>query len=408
MPHISQRAQNAPQSPIRRLGPFADAAKARGIDVIHLNIGQPDIDSPPEFWDAILRNHPRILEYSHSAGNESLRRKMRKTYERILGISLQEGDLMVTTAASEAVCFSMLACCNAEEEVIVPEPLYANYLGFAAVSTIRMVGVPGCIEDNFALPSAEEIAQYITPKTRAILICNPNNPSGAIYGRADLLALSKVCLQNDLFLISDEVYREFNYTNERPPSVLELPGLEQHAILIDSVSKRYSLCGARLGYLVTKNKDVMSAAMRFAMARLSPPGLAQIGVEGALEVPDSYFEEMCEEYRGRRDLLVSRLRAIPGVLCPQVDGAFYAMVRLPIDDSDRFCRWLLESFSHKNRTVMLAPGTGFYVTAGRGKDEVRIAYVLNKDRISEAMDCLEVALATYPGRKITASTAARS
>jgi len=398
MPHSSQRALAAPQSPIRKLVPFADAAKGRGIDVIHLNIGQPDIASPKEFWDAVIRNHPRTLEYSHSAGNASLRQKMRATYEHMLGVRLGEGDLMVTTAASEALCFAMTACCDAGDEIIIPEPLYANYLGFASVSAVRIVGVPSRIEDNFAIPSAEAIEGYITPKTRAIVVCNPNNPTGAIHSRAEMEALGKLCLKHDLFLISDEVYREFNYTGVLPPSVLQLAGLEQHAILIDSVSKRYSLCGARLGFLVTKNAELMGSMMRFAMARLSPPGLAQLGVEGALDVPESYFGEMREEYRARRDLVVERLRAIPGVICPPIDGAFYAMVRLPIDDSDRFCQWLLECFDHEGKTVMLAPGTGFYVTKGRGKDEVRIAYVLNTARIAQAMDCLEAALLVYPGR----------
>jgi aspartate aminotransferase len=395
MPQASQRAHDAPPSPIRKLVPYADAAKKRGIDVIHLNIGQPDIEAPEAFWDALTLNRPKVLEYSHSAGNESLRRKMRASYESILGIKLGENDLMVTTAGSEAISFAMLSCCNPGDEVIVPEPFYANYLGFALMAGVKLVGLPTCIEEDFALPSASSFAARISPRTKAILICNPNNPTGTLYGTDQLAGLREICLQHNLFLIADEVYREFNYTATQVPSVLQLEGMEEHAIMVDSVSKRFSLCGARLGFLVSRNADVMSGALRFGMARLSPPGLAQIGVEACMDTPESYFEEVREEYRLRRDLLVSRLKAIPGVLCPRIDGAFYATVRLPIDDCDRFCQWLLESFSFEGKTVMVAPATGFYVTPGLGKNEVRIAYVLNRDRINMAMDCLEQALKEY-------------
>ena len=399
MPKASQRAHDAPPSPIRKLVPYADAAKKRGIDVIHLNIGQPDIEAPEAFWTGITKTRPKVLEYSHSAGNESLRTKMRSTYEEMLGIKLGPNDLMVTTAGSEAVSFAMLACCNPGDEVIVPEPFYANYLGFAVATGVKLVTIPTYIESDFALPPAEEFTKCITPRTRAILICNPNNPTGTLYGPDQLEGLKEVVLKHDLFLIADEVYREFNYTENQVPSVLQMKGLEQNAIMVDSVSKRFSLCGARLGFLVSKNADVMSGALRFGMARLSPPGLAQIGVEAAMDTPDSYFNEVREEYRKRRDTIVSRLIAIPGVLVPKIDGAFYATVRLPIDDCDVFCQWLLESFSFEGKTVMVSPATGFYGTPGMGKDEVRFAYVLNCDRIHEAMDCLEAALKVYPGRK---------
>lgn len=399
MPKASQRAHDAPPSPIRKLVPYADAAKKRGVDVIHLNIGQPDIEAPEAFWTAITQNHPKVLEYSHSAGNETLRNKMRATYEKMLGIELGPNDLMVTTAGSEAVCFAMLACCNPDDEVIVPEPFYANYLGFAVATGIKLVTIPTTIEQDFALPPASAFAERITPRTKAILICNPNNPTGTLYDQSQLDGLAEVVLKHDLFLIADEVYREFNYTESQVPSVLQMKKLEQNAIMVDSVSKRFSLCGARLGFLVSKNAEVMSGALRFGMARLSPPGLAQIGVEAAMDTPQAYFDDVREEYRKRRDTLVRRLKAIPGILVPKIDGAFYSTVRLPIDDCDRFCQWLLESFEHNGKTLMVSPATGFYATPGMGLDEVRFAYVLNCERIEQAMDCLEAALAVYPGRK---------
>jgi aspartate aminotransferase len=403
MPAVSQRAIDAPPSPIRKLIPYADAAKARGVDVIHLNIGQPDIEAPEEFWRAITENRPRVLEYSHSAGNASLRAKVKRIYEERLGITLGDNDLLVTTAGSEAISFAMMATCNPGDEIIVPEPMYANYLGFAVTAGVKIVPIPTRIEDNFALPTAADFAERITNRTRAILICNPSNPTGTVYDRAQLEALAEICLRHDVYLFADEVYREFNYTDEEVPSVLQLEGMENHAVMMDSVSKRFSLCGARLGFLVSKNQNLMQGALKFAQARLSPPGLAQIGVEGALEVDQSYFDNVRTEYIARRDLLVSRLRKMPGVFCPRIDGAFYAMVKLPIDDADRFCQWLLEDFNYNGKTVMLSPGTGFYATPGVGKDEVRFAYVLNLDRISLGMECLEAALQCYPGRVETAA-----
>ncbi len=387
-----------PPSPIRKLMPFADAAKARGVDVIHLNIGQPDIEAPKEFWESLERNRPRVLEYTHSAGMPALRKKAIEFYGRF-GIALEEGQLMVTTAGSEAISFAMMACCNVGDEIIVPEPFYANYLGFAVQAGVKIVPITTRIEDDYRLPGISEFEARITPRTRAILICNPNNPTGTIYTREQLAALRDVCLRHDLFLFADEVYREFNYTEREVFSVLQLEGMEQHAVMCDSVSKRFSLCGARLGFLVSRNADLMSGALRMGMARLSPPALAQIGVEGALDAPTDYYTTVREEYRHRRDLLVQRLSAMPGVLVPQIDGAFYATVRLPIDDADRFCQWLLEDFTYEGHTVMLSPASGFYATSGLGKDEVRFAYVLEADRINLAMDVLSAALAVYPGRQ---------
>ena len=384
--------------------PYAEAAKAHGTKIFHLNIGQPDIESPAEFWRAIHNFSHRVVEYSHSAGIPSLRSRALQFYaER--GIHLGEGQIMVTTAGSEAVRFALMACLNPGDEVIVPEPLYANYLGFACESDVKVVPITTRIENDFALPDTEEFARRISPKTKAIMICNPGNPTGTIYDRPQLEELAGIVKKNDLFLIADEVYREFNYSGVDMPSVLQLDDLEAHAVMIDSVSKRYSLCGARIGFLASRNSDVMGAALRFGQARLAPPTIEQVGVEGALETPQAYFDQVREEYRARRDLLVSELRSMNGVVCPNVDGAFYATVRLPIDDCDRFCQWLLEEFSYQGKTVMLAPGTGFYETEGLGKDEVRIAYVLHRGDLREAMECLRHALATYPGRTVDQAAA---
>lgn len=397
MPHVSARAVAMPASPIRRLVPYAEAAAARGIRIHHLNIGQPDVESPQEFWQAIQRTAAtgKVLEYSHSAGHASLRKGVREAYAA-LGIHLDEPELIVTTAGSEAVSFALMATLNPGDEVLVPEPMYANYLGFAELAGVRVLPLPTSIDEDFALPSAAEFAARLTPRTRAILICNPNNPTGTVYDAAQLAALREVVLRHDLFLIADEVYREFNYTGQPVPSVLALEGLERHAVMVDSVSKRFSLCGARIGFLASRNADVMSAALRMAQARLAPPTLEQIGVEAALAAPAAYFDSVRAEYRARRDLVTQRLAALPGALCPRIDGAFYATVRLPVDDSDRFCQWLLEGFDHDGETVMLAPATGFYGTPGSGRDEVRLAYVLNQYRLGRAMDCLEAALRVYP------------
>lgn len=397
MPKISNRAVQMPASPIRRLVPYAEAAKARGLHIFHLNIGQPDVESPAEFWKAIKGFGDKVLEYSHSAGNASLRRRMIEFYSG-RGIELEESQIVVTTAGSEAIRFALMACLDPGDEVIVPEPLYANYLGFARESDVEVVPITTHIESDFRLPSIEEFRKRLGPRTKAILVCNPSNPTGALYAVDQLQELRELVLERDLFLIADEVYREFNYTGKECPSVLQLPGIDQHAVMVDSVSKRYSLCGARIGFLCSRNRDVMASALKFAQARLSPPTLEQVGVEASLAAPQAYFDAVRDEYRLRRDLITSELRSMEGVVCPRIDGAFYATVRLPIDDADRFCQWLLESFEHRGKTVMLAPATGFYATEGLGRQEVRIAYVLNREALAEAMECLRVALAAYPGR----------
>ena len=393
---ISRRGEEMPPSPIRKLVPFAEAAKKKGVMVFHLNIGQPDIETPPAILDAVRKADIRVLEYSHSAGNESYRRKLVKYYKKV-GILINYDQIIITTGGSEAIMFGFFTCFDPGDEVIIPEPFYANYNGFAVAAGVRVVPITSNIENGFALPPIENFEKLITPKTKAIIVCSPNNPTGYLYSRKEMDALKEVCLRHELYLFSDEAYREFCYDGDHI-SAMHLPGLEQNVVLMDTVSKRYSACGARLGAFVTKNKEVYNAAMKFAQARLSPPGLAQILGEAAVDLPDDYFDTPKAEYLARRDLLVRRLNGMPGVFCPTPGGAFYAMARLPIDDSDKFCQWLLESFSHNNQTVMLAPASGFYGSSNLGKDEVRLAYVLNLDSINAAMDCLEIALQQYPGR----------
>ncbi len=394
-----------PASPIRKLVPFAEAAKRKGIKVYHLNIGQPDIETPPAIMDAVRQTHIKVLEYSHSAGNESYRRKLVEYYKKV-GIEVSYDQIMITTGGSEAILFGFFTCLNPGDEVIIPEPFYANYNGFACAAGVNVVPITSHIETGFALPPIDDFEKVITSKTKAVIICNPNNPTGYLYSREEMEALKNICLKHSLYLFSDEAYREFCYDGDYV-SALHLKGLEQHVVLMDTISKRYSACGARIGALVTKNKTVYDAAMKFAQARLSPPGLAQIMGEAAVDLPESYFDAPKAEYLSRRNLLVQRLNAIPGVYCPNPGGAFYAIARLPIDDADKFCQWLLEDFSYKNQTVMLAPATGFYGTKGLGKNEVRLAYVLNLDAINAAMDCLEKALEEYPGRvKNTVAAAA--
>jgi len=385
-----------PASPIRKLVPYAEAAKREGVKVYHLNIGQPDIETPPAIMDAVRNADIRVLEYSHSAGNESYRKKLVEYYHRV-GIELTHHEILITTGGSEAIQFGFLACLNPGDEVIIPEPFYANYNGFACAACVNVVPITSHIENGFALPPIAEFEHRITKNTRAIVICNPNNPTGYLYSRAELEALRDLCLKHDLYLFSDEAYREFCYGGEFV-SALQLGGLEQQAIVMDTISKRYSACGARIGAFVTRNKEVYNTVMKFAQARLSPPGLAQILGEAAVDLPEHYFDEPKAEYLRRRDRLVGRLNAMPGVFCPNPGGAFYAMARLPIDDSDRFCQWLLEEFRHEKQTLMLAPATGFYGTPGLGKNEVRLAYVLNLADLDRAMDCLESALEQYPGR----------
>ena len=403
---ISNRGNQMPPSPIRKLVPFAEDAKKKGIKVYHLNIGQPDIETPPAILDAVRNADIKVLEYSHSAGNESYRRKLVQYYKSV-GIDVSYDQIMITTGGSEAIMFGFFTCLNPGDEVIIPEPYYANYNGFACAAGVNVVPITSRIETGFALPPITDFEKVITNKTKAIIICSPNNPTGYLYSREEMEALKAICIKHNLYLFSDEAYREFCYPPEGGHSASEyvsamhLDGLDQHVVMMDTISKRYSACGARLGALVTKNKAVYDAAMKFAQARLSPPGLAQIMGEAAVDLPASYFDAPKAEYLRRRNLLVKRLNAMPGVFCPNPGGAFYAIAKLPIDDSDKFCQWLLEEFSYNNATVMLAPATGFYGTVGLGKNEVRLAYVLNLDSLNKAMDCLEKALEVYPGRVAT-------
>ncbi len=408
---ISNRGQQMPPSPIRKLVPYAEAAKKKGIKVYHLNIGQPDIETPPAILDAVRHADIKTLEYSHSAGNESYRRKLVRYYKKV-GINVSHEQILITTGGSEAIMFGFFTCLNPGDEVIIPEPFYANYNGFACAAGVTVVPITSRIETGFALPPIADFEKVITNKTKAIIICSPNNPTGYLYSREEMEALKIICIKHDLYLFSDEAYREFCYppegghSNREYVSALHLDGLDQHVVLMDTISKRYSACGARLGAFVTKNKAVYDAAMKFAQARLSPPGLAQIMGEAAVDLPDSYFDAPKAEYLRRRNLLVNRLNAMPGVYCPKPGGAFYAIARLPIDDSDAFCQWLLESFSYQGQTVMLAPATGFYGTPGLGKNEVRLAYVLNLDALDAAMNCLEKALEVYPGKVAVPEVAA--
>jgi aspartate aminotransferase len=393
---ISKRGTQMPASPIRKLVPYAEAAKKNGVHVYHLNIGQPDIETPKPMMDAVRNADIKVLEYSHSAGNESYRKKLVGYYQK-LDIHVTANEIIVTTGGSEAIQFGFMACLDAGDEVIIPEPFYANYNGFAVAAGVTVVPITSTIENGFALPPIEAFEQKITKKTKAIVICNPNNPTGYLYSKEELLLLQALVKKYNLYLFSDEAYREFCYTGNHF-SALQLTDIEQHVIVMDTVSKRYSACGARLGAFVTKNKDVYNAAMKFAQARLSPPSFAQIAAEAAVDLDEHYFDGPKSEYLARRNALVARLNAMPGVFCPNPGGAFYAIAKLPIDNSDDFCQWLLEKFSYQNQTVMLAPATGFYGTAGLGKQEVRLAYVLNISDLEKAMDCLEEALKVYPGR----------
>ncbi|ULQ53065.1 pyridoxal phosphate-dependent aminotransferase [Flavihumibacter fluvii] len=399
MLQISQRGRDMPPSPIRKLVPFAEAAKKKGVKVYHLNIGQPDIETPKAMLDAVKNADFKVLEYSHSAGNESYRRKLVDYYKKV-GITINHNQIIVTTGGSEAILFGFMACLDPGDEVIIPEPFYANYNGFAVAAGVVVKPITSYIENGFALPPMEEFEKAITPKTKAILICNPNNPTGYLYSRQELEVLKALIVKHRLFLFADEAYREFCYSGEHF-SAMKLEGVDDHIVLMDTISKRYSACGARIGAFVTRNQSLLDAAMKFAQARLSPPGFAQIAAEAAIDLPDSYFDGPKAEYLKRRDALVSRLNAIPGVFCPNPGGAFYAIARLPIDDADNFCQWLLESFSYNGQTVMLAPATGFYGTPGLGKNEVRLAYVLNVPAIHAAMDCLEKALEAYNKRQKT-------
>lgn len=382
-----------PASPIRKLVPYAEKAKQKGIKVYHLNIGQPDIETPAHELDAVRQANFKILEYSHSAGNESYRRKLVEYYHK-QHIDIAYTDIIVTNGGSEAILFAMMSCMDPGDEVITPEPFYANYNGFAIEADVKVVPIPSSIESGFALPPIEDLEKKITSRTKAIMICNPNNPTGYLYSREELEILKAIVKKHNLFLFSDEAYREFCYTGEHF-SAMRLEGIEENVILLDTISKRYSSCGARIGALITKNKQVIDAALKFAQARLSVSTYGQIAGEAAVDLPDNYFDATKAEYKLRRDVLVKRLNSIPGVFCPEPGGAFYAMAKLPVDDTDKFCQWILESFSYNNQTVMMAPASGFYGTPGLGKQEVRLAYVLNVDAINNAMDCLEKALEEY-------------
>jgi len=398
MPKISEKALAMPASPIRKLVPFAEKAKKKGKIVYHLNIGQPDIATPDVALNAIKNYNDKVIEYSHSAGFESYRTKLAAYYQKE-GIPVLTEDILITTGGSEALIFGFMTTCNPGDEVIIPEPFYANYNGFATYAGLNVVPVTSSIENGFALPSVEEFEKKITPRTKAIVICNPGNPTGYLYSKEELEQLKEIVLKHDLFLFADEVYREFCYDGNRPFSVMNLEGIENNVIMIDSVSKRYSMCGARIGALITKNKEVMAAALKFGQARLSPPTVDQVAAEAAIDTPISYFVNVVNEYVVRRDILVEGLNKIPGVFCPKPKGAFYAVAKFPVDDAEKFCQWLLEDFEYEGQTVMMAPANGFYATPGAGKDEATLAYVLNQDALEAAVKCLEEALKVYPGRK---------
>lgn len=397
MPNISDKGLRMPESPIRKLVPFAENAKMRGIEVIHLNIGQPDIKTPEVALEAIKKFEPKVVAYSHSAGFQSYREGLANYYKNV-GLNVTHQNILVTTGGSEAITISLNSIMDQGDEIIIPEPFYANYNGFSTAAGVKVKPISSSINSGFSLPEISEFEKLITPKTKAILICNPGNPTGYLYAQEELNSLRALVLKYDLFLIADEVYREFAYDGKKHISILDLDGLEQNAIVIDSVSKRYSMCGARVGCIVSKNKSFIATALKFAQARLSPPTFGQIAGEAALKTPDSYFNDVILEYVNRRDILISGLNNIRGVVCPKPKGAFYSIAQLPIDDADIFAQWLLEEFSWNNKTVMVAPAAGFYSTPEIGKQQIRIAYVLNTSELKAAVTILEEALKVYPGR----------
>ncbi len=398
MPKISNKGISMPASPIRKLVPYSDEAKKRGIKVYHLNIGQPDIATPKGAITTLQNTKIDVLAYSHSAGILSCRKKIAEYYKR-WNIDVTENEIIVTAGGSEAILFAFNTCLNPDDEVIIPEPFYANYNGFAISAGVNVKPIVSVIDNGFALPPIEKFEEVITSKTKAIMICNPNNPTGYLYSKQELESLAKIVKKHDLYLFADEVYREFVYDGEEAFSVMNLKDIEQNVILLDSVSKRYSACGARVGMFITKNKEVYNAAMKFAQARLSPPSFGQIFTEAAIDTPQSYFDEVQKEYIARRNVVVESINKMEGCFCPNPKGAFYATARLPIDDSDKFCQWLLEDFNYNGETLMLAPATGFYSIKGKGKDEVRISYCLNVADMKASMKCLDEALKVYPGRK---------
>ncbi len=396
MPTVSQKGRSMPQSPIRKLVPFAENAKKNGVKVIHLNIGQPDIKTPQKALDAVKNYDINVLEYSRTEGSEEFRSKVARYYVKN-NIPVEASDIIVTTGGSEALSFAMNTIADADDEIIIPEPFYANYNGFATACSVKVVPVISKFEDNFALPPIAEFEKAITPRTKAILICNPGNPTGYLYSEDEIRKLAKLVKKYNLFLIADEVYREFTYDDKVHTSILKEEGLDDHAIIIDSVSKRYSMCGARIGFLVSKNKEFIATALKFAQARLSPPTYAQIASEAALDTPDSYFEAVKVEYVARRNLLISELEKIKGIKIARPQGAFYCIVELPIKDADHFAQWLLEDFRVNNETVMVAPAAGFYATEGLGHNQIRIAYVLDQESLKRAVYILGEALKSYKG-----------
>jgi len=397
MPILSEKAILMPASPIRKLVPYSEKAKTQGTTVYHLNIGQPDIETPEVALNAVKNLDRKVIEYSHSAGFESYRNALSAYYVKN-GIRVSPEDIIITTGGSEALIFGFMTTCNPGDEVIIPEPFYANYNGFAVTAGINVVPVTATIESGFALPPITEIEKKITSKTKGIVICNPGNPTGYLYSKEELEQLRDLVKKHDLFLFADEVYREFCYDGAVPFSVMNLDGIENNVIMIDSVSKRYSMCGARIGALISKNKEVMAAALKFGQARLSPPTIDQIAAEAALKTPQSYFDNVVREYVQRRNIMIQGLNSIPGVFCPNPSGAFYCVAKFPVDDAEKFCQWLLEDFSYEGQTVMMAPANGFYATKGAGLQEARIAYVLNQEDLKKAVICLEKALEVYPGR----------
>jgi aspartate aminotransferase len=397
MPEISKRGQLMPNSPIRKLVPLAEDAGRRGCTVYRLNIGQPDLRTSPNALEAIRNMSSNIIDYGHSAGNESLRRKFAVFYKKI-GVNLDYQDILITTGGSEAITLTLLTCLNAGDEIIVPEPFYANYFSFATAADVKVVPVTSTIENGFALPPISEFEKRITPRTKAIIICNPNNPTGYLYSWAELEQIRDLVLKHNLFFICDEVYRELCYDGNAIRSAMLLDGIDRHLILIDSVSKRYSATGLRVGLMASRNRDLLQTALKFCQARLCPPNIGQLAAEAALDSPPEYTDYIYNSFLERRNFLVKALNNIPGVFCPTPKGAFYAMVRLPVDDAEKFSMWMLQEFEYNKQTVMLAPGSGFYTTPGSGKQEVRIAYVLNLEDMKNAMECLKLGLEAYPGR----------
>jgi aspartate aminotransferase len=394
MPQVSTKGQLMPESPIRKLVPYAESAKKKGNKVYHLNIGQPDIKTPEVAIQAVKNADISILEYSHSAGFESYRTKLANYYQKT-GLPINTEDIIITTGGSEALLFALGSTMDQGDEIIIPEPFYANYNGFSTASGVTVVPVISTLDEGFALPAISAFEKLITPKTKAILICNPGNPTGYLYSKEEIQQLAEIVIKHDLFLIADEVYREFIYDGDQHHSVMNVPGLEQHAIMIDSVSKRYSMCGARIGCIVSKNKQLMATAMKFAQARLSPPTYAQIASEAALETPQSYFDDVIIEYKERRDTLINELNKIDGVKVATPKGAFYCIAKLPVKSADDFAKWLLESYSNNNETVMVAPAAGFYSSPNVGLDEIRIAYVLKKEDLIRSVQILKDALSQY-------------